>query len=215
MARRISRSLGTSNLEEYLTKKLDAEQRLAGQFALFVKSNQGGLFISGGSQPAIAFSGATFEGVLIGASLKESEEALSVLREAASVIRSVFSENDFYAKISTDFLSDYLREVLEDLKVPVAIASEFIVLDFMSSNLIRVFLSGDYRVDDLSESNEKYFFIGLYNKKTENLIRRELDKQNISELLSKKLSRSTTEKLKNIAKVLKEKLGSGYINLVS
>ena len=214
MAKKRVKSFGSGNFEDYTLKKIDAEQRLADRFALFVNTPKGGLFICGGPDPPAIFRNDNFNSILIAASLKESEEALSVLREIGAHVRSVFSEDDFYASIAAEFLSDYLKASLEDLRIPIALATEFMALDLVSSKVIRVFFSGDMEIDDLSKTEEKYFFIGLHNKKTEELIRKELEKQKLLELfLSSKPV--TMKELEKIVTVLKKKFKFKYINFVS
>lgn len=205
-----------SNYTDYFLKKVDAEQRLrlTKTFTVFVKSENGGFFISGGSDVAVSFGNENFVSVLIAASIKESEEALGILREANARIRSLFTEDDFYAMLATDPLSDYLKEVLEDLKIPVALATEFMAFDVISNKLIRVLYSGDLKLDDLNDTNENYFFVGLYNKKTENLIKKELERYKLREIISKPNSDKKFEELSKIILALKKKLKLKAMNLV-
>lgn len=209
-----ARPLTLSGFDEYVTKKIDAEGRLSGTFAAFVKSEPGGLFISGGKEPSVAFGNSNFQGVLIAGSLRESEEALSVLREAGASIRDIFSEDDFHAKISIDFLSGYLKEILEDMRSPIALAAEFIVVDVLSNRLMRVRYSGDIQIDDLDSSEEDYFFVGLYKKNVENNIKRELEKAKIRDLLAKQHSDKKVEELKRIAMSLRAKFKFGSVNMI-
>lgn len=209
------RTFNVGNFEDYVVKKLDAEQRLAGTFSVFIKSERGGMFVTGGKEPAAVFGNSNFHGVLIAGSLRESEEALSVLREAGASIRDIFSEDDFYAKISVDILSGYLKEVLEDLRIPIALAAEFMVLDMISNNLMRVQYSGDIRIDDLNDSDEYYFFQGLYKKSNQDAIKRELERGKIRDILGKEFSKKSLEELKKIALSLKRKMKFNSLNLIS
>lgn len=214
MTKKVVKPSEFGNFDDYTIKKVDAEQRLANRFALFVNTPKGGIFVCGGSDPPVIFKNDNFNGVLVAASLKESEEALSVLREVGANVRNIFSENDFYAAIAAEFLSNYLKAVLEDLRIPVAVAAEFMAVDLFSSKVIRVFFSGDIAIDDLTATQEKYFFIGLHSKKVEDLIKKELEKYKFSEILSKPGSAIVTE-LEKIATILKKKFDFKYINFLA
>lgn len=214
MARKTIKPSELGNFYDYVIKKVDAEQRLTNRFALFVNTPKGGMFVCGGSDPPVIFNNDNFKAILIAASLKESEEALSVLHEVGANVRNIFSENDFYAAIATEFLSNYLKAVLEDLGIPVAVAAEFMAVDLFSSKVIRVFFSGDIEIDDLTETQEKYFFVGSHSKKTQDLIKKELEKYKFSEILSKPGSMVVTE-LEKVAIILKKKFDFKYINFIA
>lgn len=214
MAKKVIKPSEFGNFDDYTIKKVDAEQRLANRFVLFVNTPKGGIFVCGGSDPPVIFKNDNFNAVLVAASLKESGEALSVLREVGVHVRNTFSESDFYAAIATEFLSDYLRTVLEDLRIPVAVAAEFMAVDLFSNKIIRVFFSGDIAIDDLEKTQEKYFFVGSHSKQVQDLIKKELEKYKFSEILSKSDSVLATE-LEKVAVILKKKFDFQYINFIA
>lgn len=156
--------MGLGFFEELVFKKIEAEERLARTFAAFVKLPVGGYFICGGKVPPAYFSSDNFRCIIIGHSLVEISQGESLLREVGSRVSSLFTKNDFYATVATDFLSKYLRANIQNMKIPQALAVEFITIDIRGI-LVRINLTGDFEIDNLNEDGERIFIVGCYDER--------------------------------------------------
>ena len=151
-------------LREYIIKKLDADFRLGKNFICFVKFDQGGLFMYGGDVPGVIYTNNIFSAVCVGASSSEVAELKNLILKVASKVRGVFSENDFHQLMLRDFLSSYLKAVLDNMEIPLALAVEIVAVD-VENNMINITSSGDFVEVDLNQSSERVFVAGCYDEK--------------------------------------------------
>ncbi len=162
--RSLSKDLNLGILEDHVIKKIDVEQRLADCFCLFVKTPDGGCFLSGGQEKPERYISPNFTAVCMGATRIESTIGLDLLIELGSAVAHQFSEQDFHSTIVLEFLCNYMKEQLEDIKSPQGLALEFIIFDHITNKLFRISFDGNYQINDLEEAGSKFFMIGDYEK---------------------------------------------------
>lgn len=162
--RPLGKELNMGTFEDYVIKRIDVEQRLANCFCLFIKAPDGGYFLSGGQEKPEKYISPNFTAICMGATRIESTIGFDLLVQLGSTIARQFDEQDFHSTIVLDFLCTYMKEQLEDVKSPRALALEFIIFDHITNKLFRILFDGDYQIDDLEEAGSKFFIIGDYDK---------------------------------------------------
>lgn len=164
--------IGTGVLEEYLNKRIDTRTRLDSNFVAYVSvGNSGGVFISGGDVEAAFFRHPNFFAAYTGYSSSEVTEVKSVINSLASRLRSRVLDENFHETIVVEFVSDYMKETMEDPKVPKGLAVEMILVDF-SGTVRLLYNTGDNEKIDPAQVDQKFFIVGCYN---DNLRKRILD----------------------------------------
>lgn len=202
---RFGKGIGLGFFEEFVLKKLEAESRLARTFAAFIKIPDGGYFIYGGNVLPTNFSNKNFGSIIIGHSLVEINQGEDLLWKIGSRISQVFTENDFHSTVAMDFLSKYLRANIQNMKIPQALAVEFMFIDSVD-NLFRVHFTGDVEMDGLDETDEDVFVIGCYDPKFRKRLLAELKK------VPKKLD---PDQMKAFAEALKKKFDLPCCGLIA
>jgi len=197
--------LGLGFLEEFMVKKLEAEERLARVFAGFIKlGSASGYFICGGNVQFSRFSNENFGCIIVGSSLVEINQGEDLIRKIGSRINSVFSGKDFHSTVVMDYLSKYLRANLQNMKIPQALAVEFFITDILG-NLFRIHLNGDIGIDSIENTDKNVFLVGGYDEKFREELLRELKKS--PQTIDK-------EKMLEFAKRLKDKFKLPQMGLV-
>ncbi len=164
-------------LEEFIIKKVEAEQRLSNAFAAFVVTKDGLCFVAASKvSPVRVQQNENFGGIIIGETNKDTEEMTSVFRAVCMSIQSAYSEDDVHARLVVDMMSNYLRWTIEDMDSPQATASEMLIYDMHRQVIHQIFLNGDFTEIPLGETKEKQFFVGAYSKRLRRMIAKELQK---------------------------------------
>lgn len=164
MSKTSKRLVGIGFLEDFELKKLEIKQRLAKIFIVFIKTPDGGYFLTGGKEPPSLYGNGNFRCVFMGHSLSDLAHGEDLLREISSLISTTFSELDLHSTVVLDFLSKYLKSDLEDMRVPVGSAVEFMIID-SNDDLMRVTFSGEMEIDDLEKSDKDIFVLGAHDSR--------------------------------------------------
>lgn len=207
MSRRYG-SLGI--LEDYTLKRIEAEERLAVPFGAFVVSGSGSCFISSTNVAPVRIQQDNFMGLIIGDSHKETEELMQAYRWICTQIQSTFSEYDLHARMVVKLVSDYLKEVTEDMTIPRAIAAEMLIYDQDREVIYQCHFDGEFKENSLEHSSDKIFFVGGYLKQTRVKVERFLS--NIPEV--KQMIKNQAVAI-NFARKMKRLTRLPYVNIIA
>lgn len=206
--KRKKRNAKNSNLfdeslySDFLIKQLDAKSRLAKQFICFIKFSNGGLFITGGEIEGRIYSNNIFSAAYIGGSRVELVIMGNLISSLSTRIASVYSENDFHMSMLRDFLSQHLKEIMEDMEKPRALAGEIIAVD-VENNILNMNCSGDFEENNIDSGTVRVFLGGCYNQTMKEKIYKLLTKllKKDDGLVSKEKATSFSTTLKNTLKI--------------
>lgn len=175
-----------SALKELAAKCRDAEKRLGKNFvALFWHDGSLCLLLNKNNNPEL-FQNSNFFSIAVGASNYEISEAANLINRSHYSIAQRFSQNDFRLLVALDIVTKYLRQELENMKHPRAIAFEYVLVDIRLGILVPIRYSGDFEIfGNFNSASDKIFVLGTYDNEFSELVKLKIKEMKGSEKLAK------------------------------
>jgi hypothetical protein len=141
---------------EIIAKEADAHMRLA------FKVDRRFLVHGGGAIPNLG-QFPSFDFISVGSTNIESDIGRNLLQELSEVVSHELSPKDCRITVAQDFLSQYLRAILEEVPGPRALAIEFLLYDPTMQIAATIAYDGDFEYINVENSDGDVLVIGGYD----------------------------------------------------